>query len=410
MLSEQEIPITSRRKFLKMAGTGVLAGISGCTGNQLVDSTGADTPAGNSKRGQDTWPMFQYDPANSGSVGDISGPSGELELVWEKNIEALPSAPVIHDQIVYTGSYDHHVYALDARTGTEVWKFETDGRVYADCALTAGSLIAAGDSTVYSLDLVTGEQEWALEVGSVYTTSINAVDGTVYVPTSANELYAIDGHSGQQKWTSQWHPASPVVGDGMVFGSSGEKGREIVALHADTGEEAWTARGKMRLEAPAPALANETLIVSSGRRFEDDGRVVTFDASTGDEMWSYTDFNSARQSAAVTDGTIHIDDHDGYSGYFHSIDLESGTRNWVREVDMATTAPVVVGETLFVGGIASSGSSSFYAVDITSPDDRRVYPLEEKAIASPAVSGETAYFVDDGGNVLALGGTQASQN
>jgi eukaryotic-like serine/threonine-protein kinase len=41
--------------------------------------------------------------------------------------------------VVYVGSADDDVYALNARTGAEIWKFLTEGTVESSPALTTGS-------------------------------------------------------------------------------------------------------------------------------------------------------------------------------------------------------------------------------------------------------------------------------
>ena len=40
------------------------------------------------------------------------------------------SSPIVANGIVYVGSYDHNVYALNATTGTKVWNYATGDAVW----------------------------------------------------------------------------------------------------------------------------------------------------------------------------------------------------------------------------------------------------------------------------------------
>jgi len=43
--------------------------------------------------------------------------------------------------VVYFGSGDHHIYAVDAKSGKHVWKFLTGGIVHAAPTLTAENVV-----------------------------------------------------------------------------------------------------------------------------------------------------------------------------------------------------------------------------------------------------------------------------
>jgi ABC-type branched-subunit amino acid transport system substrate-binding protein len=57
------------------------------------------------------------------------------------------------DRVVYVGSCDNYVYALDAATGKERWRFQTGDSVFSSPAVVDGVLyIGSNDSYVYALD------------------------------------------------------------------------------------------------------------------------------------------------------------------------------------------------------------------------------------------------------------------
>ena len=66
-----------------------------------------------------TWPMFHP------GVTQATGPASN-KLAWNYSTHgAMWSSPAIADGMLFTASFDHQVYALNAVTGDLVWNFTT---------------------------------------------------------------------------------------------------------------------------------------------------------------------------------------------------------------------------------------------------------------------------------------------
>lgn len=112
--------------------------------------------------------------------------------------------------LVFVPSLDNHVYALDADTGTEVWRFQTGGRVEAAPALIGDTLYVAGmDSFVHALDTGSGKALWQFAIDGDANYGPTVVDGVAYVGTSLGSIYAIGGSETVAAATPE---ASPVTG------------------------------------------------------------------------------------------------------------------------------------------------------------------------------------------------------
>jgi outer membrane protein assembly factor BamB len=62
------------------------------------------------------------------------------------------SSPVAVGDTVYVGSQDGNVYAIDAKTGKEEWRFTTGGEVNSPPAVAGGTVYAgSGNEKVYAL-------------------------------------------------------------------------------------------------------------------------------------------------------------------------------------------------------------------------------------------------------------------
>jgi outer membrane protein assembly factor BamB len=56
--------------------------------------------------------------------------------------------------VVYVGSYDKNVYALNAKTGAKLWSYTTGGGVHTSPSVTNGLVyVGSDDGNVYAFGL-----------------------------------------------------------------------------------------------------------------------------------------------------------------------------------------------------------------------------------------------------------------
>ena len=127
--------------------------------------------------------MFRANPEHTG-VYDTQGVHQFSELVWKFETDGfVESSPAIVDGIIYFGSLDGHLYAVDTQTGRAHWSFDIGEPVtysspaVADGAVYFGSL----DGILYVLDSRSGLEKWTFEVGGILKGSVAIEDGTVYL-------------------------------------------------------------------------------------------------------------------------------------------------------------------------------------------------------------------------------------
>ena len=89
------------------------------------------------------------------STSTVSG----LDVAWSFPAEnAVSSSPAVADGVVYVGSQDGNVYALDAATGAQAWSFPTGAPVTFSSPAVADGVVYVGsnDGKVYSFTLAGG--------------------------------------------------------------------------------------------------------------------------------------------------------------------------------------------------------------------------------------------------------------
>jgi hypothetical protein len=135
-------------------------------------------------------PMFRGSPARSG-VSPGPAVQRSPELLWRfKTGAEVSSSPAVIDGVVYIGSNDGNVYALDAATGKERWRFQTGGWVLSSPAVVGGVVyIGSYDSYVYALDAATGKERWRFRTGNSIVSSPAVVSGLEAISKNLRSPY-----------------------------------------------------------------------------------------------------------------------------------------------------------------------------------------------------------------------------
>jgi outer membrane protein assembly factor BamB len=152
--------------------------------------------------------------------------------------------------------------------------------------------IGSWDGRLYAIDAATGQQKWAFEGGKDpaihnqvgFQSSPAVVDGTVYVGSRDAHVYAIDAATGRRKWdyptSKSWVNGTPAVRDGVVYAGTSDSSR-FMALDARTGRLRWNFDAKSYVFSSA-ALAGEIAYFGSHN-----GRLYAVNAKTGTLAWEF---------------------------------------------------------------------------------------------------------------------------
>jgi glucose dehydrogenase len=98
---------------------------------------------------------------------------------------------------------------VNAKTGVLQWKTATGVVVHASAAITNNTVyIGSWDSYLYALDAETGQEKWKFKAGEDpiihnqqgFESSPAVADRIVYVGCRDGHLYAIDAATGRKKW------------------------------------------------------------------------------------------------------------------------------------------------------------------------------------------------------------------
>ena len=192
----------------------------------------------------------RYYPNKQINVGNVTNlrPSWIFQTEVKDTMETSPI--VVNGVMYFTTAFDH-VYALDARTGEELWHYKQKlGPITTYCCgpnnrgvAVYGDMVylATLDSKLVALDAKTGQQVWESkiadpELGYSETMAPTAVKGKILIGTNGGEygirgfVKAYDAKTGKELWTFNTVPENSVG----VWATTDATGRD---MHRDIAAE-----------------------------------------------------------------------------------------------------------------------------------------------------------------------------
>ncbi len=196
-----------------------------------------------------TYNGWGFSPLEQIDTGNVSN----LVPVWSFSTgtdEGHEAPPIVNDGIMFITTPGAQVFALDARTGEQIWRYRRqlppDLMQLHPTNRGVGLhqdkvLVATVDAFVVALDARTGEVVWETAVedyrrGYYMTLAPLVVNGNVMVGVSGGEMgirgfvIALDADSGEEVWKSYTIPAPGEFGNDSWPGDSWKTGGAPVWL------------------------------------------------------------------------------------------------------------------------------------------------------------------------------------
>ncbi len=339
---------------------------------------------------------------------------GELDLAWSFKFETargMEATPLVHNGVIYISTGWSHVYALDARSGEQLWHYDAEvpkshlikaccGPVNRGVAIWQADdnaplqvFFGALDGRLIALDAATGEQNWSVQTTPIesnysITGAPRIVKGMVVIGNGGAELgargfvTAYDAVTGDQQWRFYTVPGdrnkpqeSPALeaaletwsGDAYYANGNGGGGTawdslvydpELDLLYIGTGNGSPWNRN---LRSPG---GGDNLYLSSIVALKPDtGEYVWHYQVTPRENWDYT----ATQQLVLADlelegKTRKVIMQAPKNGFFYVLDRTDGEllsadkfakATWASHIDMETGRPV---ETKYADYQSNGGS------------------------------------------------------
>src|SRR3954463_5886958 len=159
------------------------------------------------------------------------------------------------------------------------WQFKTQGAIVSSPAIANGLVyIGSSDGTLYAVDQASGQQKWKAQTRGPVASSPAVADGMVFFLSFDGGLYCVDANTGARKWR---------------YATGFEKRFEAKSLHGTAPSE-QTVPDPHDVFLSSPAVANGYVYFGSS-----DGNVYALDEKLGVLQWKFETKGQIHASPAI---------------------------------------------------------------------------------------------------------------
>jgi len=373
------------------------------------------------------WPQPGGYPTHALQHTQASGP---LDVVWRESVgngssnnQRLNARPVVADGHVFVIDGSGQISAINEDTRDHVWTTRLEGPSRND-RMAFGGGIAFDEGRIYAhagfnyfvaLDATTGTEIWRTDTLVPFHGAPTVVDGRVFVTSDDNELLSLDAATGAVQWTYQGiiesarlltAPSPAVLGDIVVapFASG-----ELVALRVQNGNPVWSdslsSTGNLTgLSAINDVAGSPVIIDGMVYAMSHAGVLVAIQLRSGERVWT--------QPA----GGIHAPWVVGNYLYVVTSEAEvvcldrmTGAIQWITTLDLfenpnkrknriAWSGPIIAGGRVFLASSTGEG----VLLNAYDGSVMRELNLNDNVFVAPVIANETIYVVTDEARLIAL--------
>src|SRR5581483_2275890 len=364
--------------------------------------------------------MFRGNPPHTGQY-EAAGLSKLSGVKWKFHTGGMViGSPSVAAGVVYVGSTDGNLYAVDAESGGLKWKFSVKSRIPSTPAVVGGAVyFAAYDGNFYAVDAASGALKWKFQTGGerrfagkhlhgaqpnaetmpdpfdCYLSSPVVWNGAVYFGSGDGNVYALDAATGALKWkfaTGDVVHASPAIADGMLFIGSWDA--SFYALDAATGAERWRFKTGVDPDVHNQQGIQSSAAVADGMVYFGcrDSHLYALDEKTGEKKWAFSTKRSwVPTSPAVSKGKVYFATSD--TALLYAADAKTGAIEYAVGFNgwPVYSSPAIAGGMLYVG--STEGTVS--AIDLESGRVAWSFATDASKQNLPAIKTYFAAFSTD---------------
>ena len=359
-------------------------------------------------------------------VFETSGVPKLSGLKWKFKTDAeVKSSPIVVDDILYVGSWDGHMYAVNPADGKEIWKYDAGARVSAPPCVAYGALYFPSENrTLHALDPKTGEVRWkkeeytttswikseptaaVLPVAGVVIAQSGSFDGIEGIAQGMNPAVAVDPRTGDRKFE---------LDKSQAYDALATDGRLVVSSSADLSHTAFdlqTKKRRWRESTPCYSRSVNTAAIRDGKVIiigGPAGVVRCSDLETGRKIWEtpiYPEQCSLQDGGAIgfeiiaspafTEELVVVPCFDGN---LYALSATDGHIVWKYAYgSIAHSSPSVANGVVYFGDFAGK----LHAVELDTGKALWTFQAGGRIITSPWPADGAIYFGCDDGFIYAL--------
>jgi outer membrane protein assembly factor BamB/tRNA A-37 threonylcarbamoyl transferase component Bud32 len=318
--------------------------------------------------------------------------NSDIKPLWVFSCEdEIRGTPLVYQDLVYIGSYDHNLYALNIEKGEFIWKYATDGGIVGRPAIYEDNVIfGSEDKQVYAVHYRTGRLVWTAHTEGPVRGSPRIADGHAFIGSDDTYLYALNTETGYEAWRMQLGGAirsTPWLTREEIFVGTEEGDFYCLDFR---GQVKWTQRAKRAITS-SPTVRDGIVYFASL-----DGMVYALEAASGWMVWRFRMGKGSISSPAVDEKLLYIGSIDKH---IYAVDLKNGREAWRYRTDhQVNSSPVRYRDAVYVG----SADGCLYCLDAATGQLRWKFQTEGPITGTPVIYNDIVYIGSTDHKIYAL--------
>jgi outer membrane protein assembly factor BamB len=226
---------------------------------------------------------------------------------WKKQAGTVTAGPEVVGGIVCLSNREGHFTALHAANGAPAWEVNTNmpATYKRTWAVSGESVILARElAALQAYDATTGAKGVRFSTKEPYVMALSAVNGVLYALDAAGNLYAFSAATGTKVWQQQLLSSDSQPGtDLTVHGDSVYLGTISGTLYSVA-----TATGKVRWTYPVGTGMDSNLAVLGGMVYlkDNNGNLQAVSTASGKQVWSRGVVATGFAGVATAGGRVYF--------------------------------------------------------------------------------------------------------
>ncbi len=285
----------------------------------------------------------------TGTLSRLSIPSvvqnTGIKPLWTFKCEdEVRSAPVIHNGILYAGSYDNNLYALNAADGQFVWKYAADGGIVSRPAIAEDVLFfGSEDQSLHAVSVRSGRVVWTYFTGGRVRSSPRIAEGHILIGSDDHYLHAVNMTTGRAAWkfeTAEAIRSTPCAVQDLIY------------IGCESGDfYCLDFRGELKWRFPAKrAVTSSPIVVENAVYFNSmDATLYALDHRNGWVIWRFRMGKGSIVSPCVVEGLVFTGSADGF---IYAVDVRTAKEVWRFQCQhQVNGSPVTYRDAVYFGSV-----------------------------------------------------------
>jgi len=284
-------------------------------------------------------------PQISAPTATIGSADNRTRCLWSFECEdEIRGTPTYNNGVIYVGSYDNNLYALNAASGEFIWKFPADGGIVSRPAIQEGNvLFGSEDKCLYSVAARSGKVVWTYYSEGPVRSSPTPAEGHVFIGSDDGCLHAVNLASGRRAWRIE--AGAPVRSTPLVHS-------EFVYFGTESGDFfCLDFRGSIKWRFKAKRAITSSATIAQGIIYFTamDAVLYALDAKTGFVIWRFRMTKPSISSPCIAENYIFAGSADGN---LYCVDMRSSKDLWHFTTDnQVSSSPMIYKDSVYFGSV-----------------------------------------------------------